>query len=79
MRAFKKHYVINILAFCFLSAMILPAEGFAGNKNGQLFYVDAAHGDDNNSGLTTARAWKTLVKLNATTFLPGSNILFKRG
>jgi hypothetical protein len=43
------------------------------------YYVDAAGGSDGNDGLSPSTAWKTLAKINATTFLPGNRILFKAG
>ena len=36
-------------------------------------------GSDANSGLTTTLAWKSLAKVNATTFNAGDQILLKRG
>lgn len=44
-----------------------------------IFYVDAVAGNDSNDGLSMEKAWKTLDILNATTFGPGSRILFKTG
>lgn len=46
---------------------------------GTVYYVDAVDGDDSNSGTTESSAWRTLNKVNATTFLPGDTILFKAG
>jgi parallel beta-helix repeat protein len=43
------------------------------------YYVDSVSGLDTNSGLTTALAWKTITPVNAKTFSPGDNVLFKRG
>jgi hypothetical protein len=43
------------------------------------FYVDAAVGVDTNDGLSTATAWKTVAKVNGSTFAAGDQILFKRG
>jgi len=43
------------------------------------YYVDATNGNDNNFGLSTTTAWKTIAKVNQSNFLPGDNILFKRG
>ncbi|MDO7883440.1 right-handed parallel beta-helix repeat-containing protein [Antiquaquibacter soli] len=43
------------------------------------YYVDAVAGDNNAAGTTTSSAWKTLAKVNATTFQPGDSILFKSG
>jgi hypothetical protein len=43
------------------------------------YYVDATAGDDDNDGLTLATPWQTIAKVNASTFNPGEQILFKRG
>lgn len=43
------------------------------------YHVDANAGDDSLTGLTPAEAWKSLEKINSTTFLPGDRILFKSG
>ncbi len=42
------------------------------------FYVDTA-GNDTNDGLSPATAWKTVAKVNGSTFAAGDQILFKRG
>lgn len=43
------------------------------------YYIDNVDGDDDNDGLSPATAWKSLDKVNNTTFVPGDYILFKRG
>lgn len=43
------------------------------------YYVDATGGDDSNNGLTAGTAWKTLAKVEATTFQSGDVIGLKRG
>jgi len=43
------------------------------------FYVDGAGGIDTNDGLSPATAWKTVAKVNGSTFAAGDQILFKRG
>jgi parallel beta-helix repeat protein len=43
------------------------------------YYIDAKHGKDTNDGLTESNAWKTISKVNNSDFLPGDNILFKKG
>ncbi|MEF2244810.1 CBM96 family carbohydrate-binding protein [Paenibacillus sp. IITD108] len=43
------------------------------------YYVDSVAGDDSNDGLSEHTPWKTLDKVNAVQFQPGSMILFKRG
>lgn len=46
---------------------------------GTVYYVDSASGNDANAGTSEGSPWKTLNKINATTFLPGDTILFKAG
>ena len=45
---------------------------------GTVYYVSNA-GDDNNDGLTPETAWRSLVKVNATSLLPGDAVRFRRG
>ncbi|WP_407653163.1 right-handed parallel beta-helix repeat-containing protein [Azospirillum isscasi] len=45
----------------------------------QIYYVDATNGNDGNSGHDPSQAWKSLDKVNSTTFAAGSQILFERG
>ena len=42
------------------------------------YYVDPA-GNDTNNGTSEATPWRSIAKVNATTFKPGDQILFKRG
>jgi uncharacterized repeat protein (TIGR02059 family) len=42
-------------------------------------YYVSNDGNDNNSGLSSGLAWKTVAKVNSFTFLPGDRIFFKRG
>ncbi len=46
---------------------------------GITYYMNAVEGSDLNSGLSPSQAWKTLGKVNAFSFTPGSRILFKAG
>ncbi|GLL03778.1 right-handed parallel beta-helix repeat-containing protein [Dactylosporangium matsuzakiense] len=43
------------------------------------YYIDAAAGADANSGLDQSHPWKSLNKVNATTFGAGDRILLKAG
>ncbi|MDR2815786.1 MAG: InlB B-repeat-containing protein [Proteiniphilum sp.] len=45
------------------------------------YYIDDTAGNDNNDGLSSDNAWKTLAKVNNNNakFGPGDSILFKRG
>ncbi len=43
------------------------------------YHVDATKGADQHSGLSPEESWKTLEKVNATTFQPGDRIVFAAG
>lgn len=43
------------------------------------YYLDATGGDDNNSGLSSDKAWKSLEKLREVKLQPGNKVLLKRG
>jgi hypothetical protein len=43
------------------------------------YYVDASEGADNRPGTSPEGAWRTLEKVNATTFQPGDRLLFRAG
>jgi hypothetical protein len=43
------------------------------------YYVDSTSGADPNSGTSSATPWKSLNKVNSTTFQAGDTINFKRG
>ncbi|EHN12918.1 hypothetical protein PAI11_02230 [Patulibacter medicamentivorans] len=55
-----------------VGALALAGPAAAANTT---YYVDAASGSDANAGTSTATAWKTLAKVNATTFGAGDKIL----
>jgi hypothetical protein len=46
---------------------------------GATYYVDATGGNDSNAGTSPNSAWKTISKVNTSSFSPGNFILFKRG
>jgi hypothetical protein len=43
------------------------------------FYIDSASGNDAQSGTSPSTPWRSLGKVNGTTFQPGHVICFKRG
>ncbi|RTE08960.1 right-handed parallel beta-helix repeat-containing protein [Paenibacillus whitsoniae] len=59
-----------------LMALLGSTEAAAANTT---YYVDAGQGSDANNGTSASTAWKTLAKVNATTFQPGDRILFEAG
>lgn len=42
------------------------------------YYVNSRYGNDNNSGTSESKAWKTLNKVTQEVFYPGDKILLKR-
>lgn len=66
---------INIIlkGFVFL-LIIMSIQSYAST----VYYVDATNGNDNNSGLSPASAWRNISRVNATSFSPSDTILFKR-
>jgi parallel beta-helix repeat protein len=59
--------------FILFIVSILPARLFSAT-----YYVDT-FGNDENDGTTINTPWQTISKVNAVTFQPGDQILFKRG
>ncbi len=62
------------LKYVLIVFMFMCATGWATN-----YYVDATNGNDNNSGLSPIQAWKTINKINNSSFHSGDIIAFKRG
>lgn len=50
-----------------------------GSSHAKIYYVSSSTGNDAYSGTSSELPWKTLDKVNSQTFLPGDQILFKRG
>ena len=53
--------------------------GFSSAAWGTTYYVSSSLGNDSNSGTSVLTPWKTLNKVNNSTFQPGDSILFNRG
>ena len=64
----------NKLGF-FVSLMLITSQIITG----AVYYVDATNGNDSNDGLSEITAWRTINKVNNSSFTPGDFILFKRG
>jgi parallel beta-helix repeat protein len=43
------------------------------------YYVDASAGNDSNDGRSPTTAWRTIAKVNASSFSPGDSVLFNKG
>lgn len=72
-------------AFVFAASVtLLPAYLHAkhrpqSTKPSATYYLDAANGDDQNAGTAPEKAWKSLSKINASTFGAGDVILLRAG
>ncbi|WP_019912456.1 discoidin domain-containing protein [Paenibacillus sp. HW567] len=75
----KKLYSL-VLSLIVLSSLVFTV-GPVQNADaaGTTYYVDSASGNDSANGTSAATAWKSLAKVNATTFQPGDQLLFKSG
>ena len=67
----------HIIITCIISTLTVML--FTGASLATNYYVDATNGNDSNSGTSASAAWKTISKVNNSTFNPGDQILFKRG
>jgi parallel beta-helix repeat protein len=47
--------------------------------HGTTYYVDSMNGRDDNNGVSAATAWKTLARISSSKFMPGDNVLLRRG
>src|SRR5215470_11434029 len=72
-RSALRFFVAVFLAPCLL--MLSAAYCFAETT----YYVDSVAGSDTYSGTSASSPWRTIAKVNATSFAPGDHILFKRG
>ncbi|MFB3787126.1 MAG: right-handed parallel beta-helix repeat-containing protein [bacterium] len=72
MRKFQQPYSF------FLGGILVFLFGIP-NCFGAEYFCDATQGRDTNSGTSPQSAWRTVAKINATSFSPGDTIYFKRG
>ncbi len=65
------------LACLFLVQNISAKDACPLSSGGETYYIDWIEGDDSEGGTCPDTAWKSLEKVNATTFKPGDEILLK--
>ncbi len=78
----KKHLakvLSTLVVGLLLLSLSLPGGKAVVHADNKAYYVDAVGGNDANSGLSESAPWKTVAKVNSTTFQPGDRILFKAG
>ncbi|KAB8195961.1 hypothetical protein FH608_010830 [Nonomuraea phyllanthi] len=71
--------VLTAAAMILTLAQPVVAAQPATAEAGTTYYVDATGGDDSASGLDEAHPWKSLEKVNGTTFRPGDRVLLRAG
>jgi hypothetical protein len=83
MRNCSLTYLLRVFLVFFVFSAFTPLTSCSKDTNDTkatfTYYVDATSGNDASDGRTTTTAWKSLTKVNATTFAAGSRILFKAG
>ena len=60
------------------TALLASESEWKVSGDGKVYYV-SPNGNDANDGLSEAKAWKTLAKVNSATLSSGSVVLFERG
>jgi parallel beta-helix repeat protein len=80
MKLTKKLHSIKQIKLSFLLTLfaILAVFFMSSATWATTYHVDATNGDDSNPGTSEATAWKTISKVNSSSFNPGDSILFKR-
>lgn len=73
-----------LLVIVLLLGAIIPISPAQVSAAGNVYYVDSVNGNDSYDGTSqtvsgSSGPWKTLTKVNATTFQPGDTIKFKAG
>lgn len=71
--------VVNSAVLALSAIVPQAAHAEPGRLAGTAYYVDAQSGNDTASGLDSGHAWRTLARVNNTTFQPGDRILLRAG
>ncbi len=59
--------------------VLLACLAQAGPAGATVYYVDAANGRDETSGLSEREAWRSLARVSRADLRPGDQVLFRRG
>lgn len=68
-----------LLVLAVTASPLVLVTGSADASSATTYYLDAVSGNDSAGGTTTATAWRTLGKVNATAFGPGDRVLLHAG
>ena len=69
---------VTTLLGCFKNIALVALLALSAPVWAATYHVDPA-GNDDNDGKSTAKPWRSLNKVNSTTFAPGDKIVFKAG
>lgn len=72
-------YLLYFLASFIIFSVFITVFCFKIEQEERIFYLNSRSGNDNNDGLNSATAWKTLNKANAIVFSPGDKLLLCKG
>jgi len=72
-----KKFALAFSAMGIFCASVLRAPAAEPVHSPLTYFVDSRNGSDTNNGTSPGSAWKSLAKVNATTFLPGDRIRLK--
>lgn len=72
-------FVVCVVATLTFAIMYQMAAKGSATAYAQSYYVDSVSGNDSNNGTASTSPWKTLGKVNATSFAPGDTVFFKAG
>lgn len=75
----RSTYDIAASATATVTVMGSPAPPTNAGTANNAYYVDASAGKDSNDGRSPTTAWRTIAKVNASSFSAGDQVLFKRG
>jgi hypothetical protein len=78
-QSFRIHPFSHILILSLTFLPIISSSHFPiiSEARAATYYVDATNGKDTSNGLSEATPWKTVAKVNASSFNPGDQILLK--
>ena len=66
-RIFKKYFFVSYFLFAILQV------------SAKTYYIDSSFGNDSSTGTSINTPWRTIAKINNSSFHGGDSILFKRG
>ncbi|TKG95489.1 right-handed parallel beta-helix repeat-containing protein [Puteibacter caeruleilacunae] len=79
MRTCRNNVAINVLGLILLAISNFSCSTIGVSNESNCYYFDAVNGDDQNTGLTPEKAWRSLEKIATIDLEPGDQILLADG